>query len=110
MNVILNDRLGASSFLGNLWTAYRFPIAGITGFRIGGGVNCQDKSYSDLTNANSIPSSVVWNGLLGYQASVWGVDVNLRNLTNQRYFVAAHGAGAVVGETRSAFVGVHADL
>jgi len=101
---------GAPNFLGNLWTTYRFPIAGIAGFRIGGGVNYQDKSYSDLTNVNGIPSSVVWNGLLGYQAAVWGVDVNLRNLTNRRYFVAANGAGALVGEPRSAFVSVHADL
>lgn len=101
---------GAPNVLGNLWTTYRFPIAGMPGFRIGGGVNYQDKSYSDITNTNSIPSSVVWNGLLGYQASVWGVDVNLRNLTNRRYFVAANGAGALVGESRSAFVSVHADL
>jgi len=101
---------GAPNFLGNLWTTYRFAVAGVAGFRIGGGVNYQDKSYSDLTNTNGIPSSVVWNGLLGYQASVWGVDVNLRNLTNRRYFVAANGAGALVGEPRSAFVSVHADL
>jgi iron complex outermembrane recepter protein len=101
---------GAPNFLGNLWTTYRFSLAGLPGFRVGGGVNYQDKSFSDLTNTNAIPSSVVWSGLIGYQATVWGVDVNIRNLTNRRWFVAANGAGALVGEPRSAFVSVHADL
>ncbi|WP_243042206.1 TonB-dependent receptor [Dyella sedimenti] len=101
---------GAPGFLGNLWTTYRFAIAGLPGFRVGGGVNYQGHSYSDLTNANGIPSAVVLNALLGYQAASWGVDLNLRNLANRRYFVAANGAGAFVGEARSAFVGVHADF
>ena len=40
----------------------------------------------------------------------WGVDVNLRNLANKRYFVAANGAGALVGESRSAMMSVHANF
>jgi iron complex outermembrane receptor protein len=101
---------GAPNFLANLWTTYSFHIAGVPGFRVGAGVNYQDKSYSDITNVNAIPSFVIANALLGYEASIWGVDVNIHNITDRRYFVAANGAGAFVGEPRSAFVNLHANF
>jgi hypothetical protein len=37
-----------------------------------------------------------------------GIDINLHNITDRRYFVTATGAGALVGELRSAFVTLHA--
>lgn len=101
---------GAPDFLANLWTTYSFAVAGQAGFRVGAGANYQDKSYSDITNVNSIPSFVVVNALVGYEASHWGLDLNLHNLTDRRYFIAANGAGAYVGEPRSAFVSVHANF
>ena len=103
-----NHPQGAPDFLANLWTTYSFRIADIPGFRVGAGLNYQDKSYSDITNVNSIPSYVLVNASLGYDAPHWGIDLNLHNLTDRRYFVAANGAGALVGEPRSAFVTLHA--
>jgi iron complex outermembrane receptor protein len=105
-----NHPQGAPDFLANLWTTYSFHIAGVPGFRVGAGANYQDKSYSDITNVNSIPSYVIVNALLGYQTPRWGIDLNLHNITDRRYFVAANGAGAFVGEPRSAFVTLHADF
>ncbi|PTR34159.1 iron complex outermembrane receptor protein [Luteibacter sp. OK325] len=101
---------GAPDLLANLWTTYRFRIGGLSGFRVGAGVNYQDKSYSDITNASSIPSFAVVNMLVGYDASTWGLDVNVHNVTDRRYFTAANGAGAYVGEPRSAFVTLRANL
>ena len=105
-----NHPQGAPAFLANLWTTYSFRLGRIEGFRIGAGMNYQDKSYSDITNVNAIPSYVIVNALVGYQAHGWGVNLNLHNLTDRRYFVAANGAGAFVGEPRSAMVDVHADF
>lgn len=105
-----NHPQGAPNFLANLWTTYRFSIAGMPGYRVGAGVNYQDKSYSDITNVNAIPSYVIVNAMIGYEASVWGVGINIHNITDRRYFVAANGAGAFVGEPRSAFVNVHANF
>jgi iron complex outermembrane receptor protein len=105
-----NHPQGAPDFLANLWTTYSFRIADMPGFRVGGGVNYQDKSYSDITNVNSIPSYVLVNASLGYDARHWGIDINLHNITDRRYFIAANGAGALVGEPRSAFVTLHADF
>ena len=45
--------------------------------------------------------------MLGYETPNWGVDLNVHNLTDERYYVAANGAGAYVGNPLSAFVNVH---
>jgi iron complex outermembrane receptor protein len=103
-----NRPQGAPAYIGNLWTTYNFAIAGVPGFHVGAGVNYVSKSYSDATNVNSIPSYVIANAAFGYETSRWGVDLNVHNLTDRRYFIAANAAGAYVGESLSAFVNLHA--
>jgi iron complex outermembrane recepter protein len=101
---------GAPASLANLWTSYDFAIGGISGFRVGAGVNYQSKTYSDLTNINSIPASTLVNAMIGYETPRWGLDLNVRNLTDQRYFIAANAAGALVGQPVSEFVTLHANF
>jgi iron complex outermembrane recepter protein len=101
---------GVPAYIANLWTTYDFALGGVPGFRVGGGLNYEAKSYSDLTNVNSIPAFVIANASLGYNAPRWGIDLNVRNFTNQRYFVAANAAGAYVGEPLSAFVSLHTNF
>ncbi|THD64793.1 TonB-dependent siderophore receptor [Phenylobacterium sp.] len=101
---------GAPASLANLWTSYDFAIGGVAGFRVGGGINYQSKTYSDITNVNAIPASTIVNAMVGYETPRWGLDVNVRNLTNQRYFIAANAAGALVGEPVSALVTLHANF
>ncbi|HWB50786.1 MAG TPA: TonB-dependent receptor [Stellaceae bacterium] len=100
---------GVPAVMANLWTTYDFAIGGVPGFKTGVGVNYRDKTFSDITNVNHAPGFIIANALLGYEPSGWGIDLNIRNLTDQRYFVAANGAGAFVGEPLSAFVRVHVD-
>jgi iron complex outermembrane receptor protein len=94
--------------IANLWTSYLSSIAGISGFHIAGGLNCQGKSYSDITNVNSIPPYLIANAAFGYDTKHWGIDVNIHNITSERYFLGANTAGALVGEPLSAMVTVHA--
>jgi hypothetical protein len=96
--------------MANLWTTYDFAIEGVPGFHLGAGVNYVGKSYSDITNVNSIPSHVIANAAFGYEAPKWGIDLNVHNLTDRRYFVAANAAGAYVGEPLSAFVTLHGNF
>jgi iron complex outermembrane recepter protein len=105
-----NHPQGAPAFMANLWTTYDFSIAGIPGFHVGAGVNYMGKSYSDITNVNSIPSYVIANAAFGYETRHWGVDLNVNNITDRRYFIAANAAGAYVGQPLSAFVNLHADF
>jgi len=105
-----NRPQGAPAYIANLWTTYDFSIDGIPGFHVGAGANYVSKTYSDITNVNSIPSYVIFNAAAGYETPHWGVDLNVHNLTDRRYFVAANGAGAFVGESLSAFVNLHANF
>jgi iron complex outermembrane receptor protein len=105
-----NHPQGAPAYMANLWSTYEFSVEGVPGFHVGAGLNYMGKSYSDITNVNSIPSYVIANAAVGYQAHHWGVDLNIHNITDRRYFIAANAAGAFVGEPLSAFVSLHADF
>ena len=102
-----NHPQSVPAHMANLWSTYKFSIAGVPGFIIGAGLNYRDKNYSDITNVNSIPAFVIGNALLGYEADTWGILLNMKNFTNQRYYVEANAAGAVLGESLSAFVKVY---
>ena len=99
---------GVPARIANFWTSYSFDIGAMRGFRVGAGLNYQSRSYSDLTNRNSIPPSLIANASIAYEHDHWGVDLNIHNLTNRRYYIAANGAGALVGQPLSAFLAVHA--
>jgi iron complex outermembrane receptor protein len=101
-----NHPQGVPAYMANLWTTYTFSINGIPGFKIGGGLNYRDKTYSDTTNVNSVPAFVIGNAMIGWDDANWGVALNVKNITNERYFVAANGAGGFVGEGLSAFLTV----
>jgi iron complex outermembrane receptor protein len=105
-----NHPQGVPAYMANLWSTYDFSIAGIPGFHVGAGVNYVSKTYSTIADANWAPSYVIANAAFGYRAHRWGVDVNIHNLTDRRYFVAANNAGAYVGESLSAFVNLHANF
>ena len=102
-----NHPQSVPAYMANLWSTYRFSIAGVPGFIVGAGLNYRDKNYSDITNVNSIPAFVIGNALVGYEADTWGISLNVKNFTNQRYYVEANAAGAVLGESLSAFVKVY---
>ena len=102
-----NHPQGVPTTMANLWTTYKFSIAGIPGFKVGVGANYRDRTFSDITNVNSVPAFVIGNAAFSYDADTWGVSLNVKNFTNERYFVAANAAGGYVGEPLSAFVTVH---
>ncbi len=102
-----NHPQSVPAYMANLWSTYRFSIAGVPGFIVGAGLNYRDKNYSDITNVNAIPAFVIGNALFGYEADTWGVSLNVKNFTNQGYYVEANAAGAVLGESLSAFLKVY---
>ncbi|WNC95026.1 TonB-dependent siderophore receptor [Paraburkholderia sp. FT54] len=110
VSAVGNNPQDVPAYMANLWTTYDFSIYGVPGFHVGAGVNYMSRVYSDITNINSVPAYVIANAAFGYRAHHWGVDLNVHNLTNRRYFVAANMAGAYVGEPLSAYVTLHADF
>ncbi len=106
VTTIGNHPQGVPPYMANLWSTYKFAIAGIPGFQIGIGANYRDKTYSDTTNVNSVPAYVIGNAMVGWENANWGVALNVKNFTNERYFVAANGAGGFVGEGLGALLTV----
>ncbi|HEY0182128.1 MAG TPA: TonB-dependent receptor [Rhodopila sp.] len=105
-----NRPQGVPAYITNLWTTYAFSIGNIAGFHVGGGLNYQAKSFSDITNVDSIPGFVILNTTVGYDNERWGASLDVRNITDQRYFIAANGAGGFVGEPLGVFFNLHAHL
>ncbi|MBV9457689.1 MAG: TonB-dependent siderophore receptor [Bradyrhizobium sp.] len=95
---------GVPAYMANLWSTYTFSVAGIPGFQVGAGLNYRDKTWSDTANVNSVPAYVIGNAMVGWESPNWRVALNVKNITNERYFIAANGAGGLVGEGLSAFV------
>jgi iron complex outermembrane recepter protein len=106
ITTIGNRPQGVPENMANLWSTYKFSIGGMPGFQVGAGVNYRDKTYSDPTNVNSVPAYVIGNAMIGWDNANWGVALNVKNITNERYFVAANGAGGFVGEGLGAFLTV----
>ena len=104
ITTIGNHPQGVPAYMANLWTTYRFSIAGIPGFQVGAGLNYRDRTYSDTTNVNWVPAYVIGNAMIGWESPSWRVALNIKNFTNERYFIAANGAGGLVGEGLSAFL------
>ncbi len=101
-----NHPQGVPANMANVWSTYKFAIGGVQGFQFGIGANYRDRTYSDPTNVNSVPSYVIGNTMIGWEDAHWGVALNVKNFTNQLYFVAANGAGGFVGEGLGAYLTV----
>jgi iron complex outermembrane recepter protein len=101
-----NHPQGVPANMVNVWSTYKFAIGGVQGFQVGLGANYRDRTYSDTTNVNSVPSYVIGNAMIGWDDGHWGVALNVKNFTNQLYFVAANGAGGFVGEGLGAYLTV----
>jgi hypothetical protein len=82
-------------------------IAGHDGFQGGVGMNYRDAIYGNAINTNSIPSYVLVNLVFAYKQPKWNAALGLTNITNDRYFVEANGAGALVSEPFSVFAATH---
>jgi iron complex outermembrane receptor protein len=66
-------------------------------------VNYLGKTYSDITNVNSIPSYVIGNATIGFDRISWGLHLNVDNFTDRRYFLAGNAAGAYVGNPAAVY-------
>jgi iron complex outermembrane receptor protein len=106
LTTVGNHPQGVPATMANLWSTYKFSIGNIQGFVVGAGLNYRGKTYSDPTNVNSVPAYVIGNAMIGWENANWGVALNVKNITNERYFVAANGAGGFVGDGLGAFLTV----
>jgi iron complex outermembrane recepter protein len=99
-----NWPVGVPAHIVNLWTTYDFAIAGVDGFKVGGGLSYNDKSFANTANTAWIPPSTVVDGLFGYYAQHWDAQFGVKNIANVTYYTVAQSAGGFVGRPRTFYV------
>jgi len=102
---------GVPAYMANLWTTYRFSLFGRTGFHAGAGINYMSRMSNGYANGYDwAPASLIENLQFGYSEHHWGIDLNIDNVTNQRYYIATNVVGAYLGAPLAAYVSLHADF
>ena len=62
------------------------------GLRLGGGVNHVGARFTSLSNQVTLPAYTTLDAALQYTVGQWDVDVNVKNITNRKHYVSAHGS------------------
>ena len=62
------------------------------GLRVGGGLQHVGARFTSVSNLVTLPAYTTLDAALQYTQGAWGLDVNLKNLTNRKYYVSSHGS------------------
>ncbi len=62
------------------------------GLRVGGGLQYVGARFTSVSNLVTLPAYTTLDAALQYTLGAWGLDVNLKNLTNRKYYVSSHGS------------------
>lgn len=75
---------------GNLWLDYKFSKGSLKGLHLGiGGVHVGDRTT--YVAKFLLPSYTVFDAVVGYKYRNYGINLNLYNLTDKRYYYGAYG-------------------
>ncbi len=75
---------------GNLWLDYKFSKGSLKGLHLGlGGVHVGNRAT--YIAKFLLPFYTVFDGVMGYKYRNFGVNLNVYNLTNKRYYYGAYG-------------------
>lgn len=91
----------------NLWTTYDLSPA----LRIGGGAQFVDERFSNFSNARKAPDFWLYSAMASYQVNDrFGLQLNLNNITDERYIDAVGGGHFVPGVGRNAVLNLSINL
>jgi iron complex outermembrane recepter protein len=68
---------------------YTFNQGPLKGLSAGGGVVYTNDSAGDNTDTFTLPGHAEWEALVQYSRKNWSVQLNVRNLTDERYAITA---------------------
>jgi iron complex outermembrane receptor protein len=105
-----NLPIGVPRQIVNLWTSYDFSIAGLSGFKLGGGMTYRDRIFANVQNTTSVPAYTIFDTNLSFTRPHWSASVGIKNITDRTYFINANGGGAFVGDPRTFFVKMNVDF
>ena len=85
---------------GSLWVTYDLPL-GARGLSIGAGVTSKGRSFADTINAIRIPGYTIGNAAIYWRQPKFEVALNVKNITDERYFENPTFAGGLPGDPRT---------
>ena len=94
---------GVPARIAHLWTCYQVTGGKANGLRIAAGLEYRSRLYGNILNTNSVPAYLTAQARLSWSAARWELSAGVRNLFDRTWFIAANGAGALVGEPRTLF-------
>jgi iron complex outermembrane receptor protein len=106
------DRTGntpafAPENLANLWVSKRFG----SGWGFGGGARFIDSQFIAEDNAFAVDSAFLLDACVFYRRDSWRVNLHLKNLTDEEYFVRGFGSDSVIpGAPAAGYVTIGFDL
>jgi iron complex outermembrane recepter protein len=81
-----NRAAGTAPHSATLWTTYTLPGGLLKGLGAGFGGSHYSQSFFNDRNSLILPAYTVLNGALFYNAPTWRLNLNLNNITDQRYW------------------------
>ncbi len=99
----------AARHSGSVWFTYDLPV-GVEGLSIGAGVTAKGRTYADAINAIRVPRYAIGNAALFWRQAHYDISLNIKNITNKRYFENPTFAGGLPGDPRTILLTLKAKM
>jgi iron complex outermembrane recepter protein len=94
---------------GSVWATY--DLKGIaSGLGIGAGITAKGRSFADTVNAIRIPGYTIGNAAIYWRQPKYEIALNVKNVTNERYFENPTFAGGLPGDPRTVLLTLKAKM
>jgi iron complex outermembrane recepter protein len=99
----------AARHSGSVWLTYDLPV-GIDGLSLGAGVTAKGRSFADTINAIRVPGYTIGNAALYWRQPKYEITLNVKNITNERYFENPTFVGGLPGDPRTVLLTLKAKM
>ena len=82
-----NRVAGVPEHSGRVWVDYDFDSPMLRGWSVGAGVYAASSQYVDNTNIYKTPGYYTIDAKIAYETQKYRVSFNVKNLTDEQYFV-----------------------
>jgi iron complex outermembrane recepter protein len=99
----------ASRHSGSVWLTYDLP-AGRQGLSFGAGMTAKGRTFADAINAIRVPGYTIGNAAIFWRQPHYEITLNIKNVTNKRYFENPTFAGGLPGDPRTVLLTIKAKI
>lgn len=94
---------------GSIWVTY--DLKGLAeGLGVGAGINVKGRSFADTVNVIRTPGYTIGNAAIYWRKPKYEIALNVKNVTNARYFENPTFAGSLPGDPRTVLLTLKAKM